>query len=153
DYTNADKTEGSINFVKRSAATASSGGGSDRYSVPFTREGNEVIVQVLVNGKSCPMYFDTGASGIVFSYEQLKRMNIAVPEDATPEMHRGIGGISQGAAFTLSRMVCGPIDKSNVPVSVTEAANMRYPLLGQTFYGDWQYTIDSAKNVIRFVRR
>jgi predicted aspartyl protease len=99
------------------------------------------------------MYFDTGATGIAFTEDQLKKLNIPIPDDAVVEQHGGIGGSTTGRGFTVSRMRLGPIDKSNVQVSALQSANMRHGLLGQTFYSDFQYTIDTAHNTIRFVRR
>jgi len=153
DYTTSGKEQGTILLIKNGSAEAQASGSHNSYGVPFTREGNELIVQVEVNGKTTPMYFDSGASTIAFSMQQCKELNIKIPDDAVTQMSRGIGGVSAAYGFTISRMRLGPIDKSNIMVSATEASRMRYPLLGQTFFGDWQYTIDNTNNVIRFVRR
>lgn len=152
DYDSGDKERGTICFVKKGSRMAS-GGGNGNYSVPFKRHGNNLVVNVEVNGKNCEMFFDTGASGIAFTEDQLKAINVPIPEDAVPEMHGGIGGTTIAKGFHIARMRLGPIEKTDVPVSALQAANMRYPLLGQTFYGDWQYTIDTASNTIKFVRR
>lgn len=143
-----------IHFVKKgSSYAAQSGAGSERYAVPFTREGNEMVVNVDVDGRSIPMYFDTGASNVVFTNEHLKQLNIRVPEDAVETSTGGIGGQTKAKQFPVRRMRCGPIDKSPMEVTVVEAAAMRHPLLGQTFFHDWQYTIDNQNSIIRFVRR
>jgi len=152
DYQGAEKDRGTITFVKKGSSTAGGPGGG-LYSVPFTREGNELVVTVEVNGRPCQMYFDTGAAGIIFTEEQLKKAGVTIPDDAVPEQHGGIGGMTSGKGFALARMRMGPIDKSNVWVSALTSANMRHGLLGQPFYSDWQYTIDTAHNMIRFVRR
>ena len=99
------------------------------------------------------MYFDTGAAGITFSQNQAKALNITIPEDAISTMHTGIGGTTGGQDFAVNRMRLGPIDKTNVMISVITHSQMRYPLLGQTFFGEWQFTIDNSQNLIRFVRR
>jgi clan AA aspartic protease (TIGR02281 family) len=149
DYTTAGKESGTITFVKRGAASAN----QDGYSVPFKRDGNNMVVNVDVCGKNVPMYFDTGAAGITFTYQQCKEFGISIPEDASPMRSSGVGGTTPGFAFSVSRIRLGPIDKSDVQMTAIESAAMRHPLLGQTYFGDWQYTIDNQNNVIHFVRR
>lgn len=130
-----------------SAATA------DRYAVPFTLEGNEMIVHAQVNGKTIPMIFDTGASATVFTMDHIRQLGISIPEDDTEEeRHVGIAGETSGIGFPVSRIRLGPIEKSNFRISVTNGMS-GHPLLGQTFYGDWQYSIDNANKLIHFLRR
>lgn len=125
----------------------------DRYTVPFTREGNEMIVVAEVNGKPIRMIFDTGASATVFTLDHIRQLGITIPEDeAEEERHIGIAGETSGVGFPISRIRLGPIEKSNFRISVIQGMS-GHPLLGQTFYGDWQYSIDNAAGVIRFVRR
>lgn len=156
-----DNGANSIHFVIKQtprAATVASRGYSpsaataDRYSVPFTRVGREMIVTAEVNGKPIKMIFDTGASATVFTAEHMQQLGISIPEDAEAERHIGIAGETAGVAFPVSRMRLGPIEKSSFQISVIQGMN-GYPLLGQTFYGDWQYSIDNANGMIRFVRR
>lgn len=154
-----DKTSedsGTIHFVKKAPAgtsvrTASSS--RDLYAVPFQRSGRNLIVSVEVEGHPMTMFFDTGAANVAFTSEQLKKANIPIPEDAQTSVSTGIGGDTTAQIFTVKRIKMGPIEKSNFQVSCVGAASMPYPLLGQSFFGDWQYTIDNAASVIRFVRR
>ncbi len=157
-----DKTSdeaGTVHFVKKSAGgsssrTASSSSSSrDPYAVPFQRHGRNLIVQVEVEGHPMTMFFDTGAASVAFTAEQLKKANITIPEDAQTATSTGIGGDTTSQLFPIKRIKMGPIEKTNFQVSCVGAANMPYPLLGQSFFGDWQYTIDNAASVIRFVRR
>ncbi|HEY9714677.1 MAG TPA: retroviral-like aspartic protease family protein [Chroococcales cyanobacterium] len=140
-----------ITFTRKSSSTASSVG--DRNSVPFRREGNELIVMAEVNGRQMAMYFDTGAANCAFSKAQLRSAGIPIPEDAVASQSLGVGGITSAMSFTIRRMKLGPIDKQDVQVSAVDEANMQYPLLGQSFFSDWQYTIDNANHVIHFLRR
>lgn len=134
----------------KSYATAA----SDPNSVPFVREGDTIRVMAEVNGRPCKMIFDTGASRTVFTFDQLKRLGINVPEDAEEEVHRGVGGEAKGAGFEITRLRLGPIEKRDFRISaVREIGEVNDPLLGQTFLGNWQYTIDYTNKVIRFVRR
>lgn len=159
EYT-IDKTSpdaGTIHFVKKSASSSAprtaSSSLKDPYAVPFQRSGRNLIVQVEVEGRPMTMFFDTGASNVAFSADQLKKANINIPDDAQTALSSGIGGQTTSQIFPVKRMKMGPIEKTNFPVSCVGAANMPYPLLGQSFFGDWQYTIDNANSVIRFVRR
>jgi predicted aspartyl protease len=159
EYT-IDKTSpeaGTIHFVKKtgssSAVRTASSSEKDPYAVPFQRSGRNLIVQVEVEGRPMTMFFDTGASNVAFSADQLKKAHIPIPEDAQTAMSAGIGGQTTSQIFPVKRMKMGPIEKTNFPVSCVGEANMPYPLLGQSFFGDWQYTIDNAASVIRFVRR
>ncbi|HEY9678225.1 MAG TPA: retropepsin-like aspartic protease [Drouetiella sp.] len=148
---------GSIHFIKKSAGisrvSALPSSSRDNYAVPFTRSGRNLLVNVEVNGKQMPMFFDTGASSVAFTADQLKRANINIPDDAQTSVTSGIGGDTPTQNFAVQRIKMGPIEKSNFMVSCVGAAQMPYPLLGQSFFGEWQYTIDNANSVIRFVRR
>ncbi len=154
EYT-IDNGARSIVFHRRSTGGTRQAlaGVRDPYAVPFRRDGDELIVNVEVNGRSIPMYFDTGAESIALSPEHVKQLGLSIPEDAEIGYHIGIGGRSKGYHFDVKRIRMGPIDKSDVPISVVETSAMRYPLLGQTLYKDWQYTIDNKNNIIKFVRR
>lgn len=55
--------------------------------------------------------------------------------------------------FPVSSIKVGPIEKRDIMIGVPETAHMPHPLLGQSFFNDWQYTIDYQASVIRFVRR
>src|ERR1700722_16684634 len=47
--------------------------------VPFTRQGNLILVKGAVNGKSVTMVFDTGAGGCLFSLETLRSLGVKIP--------------------------------------------------------------------------
>jgi clan AA aspartic protease (TIGR02281 family) len=148
-----DTGSGSIRFKRKVTATASSTStGKDSQAVPFTRQGNEIVVSVDVNGRTMPMYFDTGAEHCVFSEEQLKQVGVQVPDDAQEGMSMGIAGATRTRSFSVNRMKLGPIEKTEVPVSVVDDYKMRYPLLGQTFFGDLRYEMDNDAHVLRIRR-
>ena len=150
EYT-IDDSINTIVLARKGGARPSSG--QDGYAVPFSNEGKEVVVSVDVNGKKCDMYFDTGADGITFTREQARAVGLSIPDDAEEGTSMGIGGTTSSITFPVRRMRMGPIEKSDIPVSIIEHGKMPKPLLGQTFYGGWQYTIDNQSKVIKFVRR
>jgi predicted aspartyl protease len=140
-------------LLERRDMVAKNGGGNSAYDVPFTREGNELLVTAQINGKDYPMYFDTGAMMCAFSDKDMQKLGIQAPEDAAAGYARGISGLSKMVSFPVSKMKLGPIEKYDFRISVIENSAMGRPLLGQEFYAGWQYSIDPERNVIHFVRR
>lgn len=152
-----DKSGGTINLIKNATASsqASRHGGyvSGNSGVPFKKlSGGGILVTAEVNGRAIPMLFDTGAQGCLFSRSHMNQLGIAIPDDAVDAVGRGVGGSTHSKQFPISRIRLGPIEKSNFTIAVTDA-HFGEPLLGQTFFGDWQYTIDDQAGVIRFLRR
>jgi predicted aspartyl protease len=156
-----------ITFTKKEGnATAS---GEDANVIPFTREGNEIVVQVEVNGKPIQMYLDTGAEQIYFTAEQARSAGLEIPDDAQTGMTQGIAGKTAVKSFVVPRMKCGPIIKNDVTIVVAQPSSdsdsdsasghtknkkegLRHPLLGQEFFGDFRITVDNQANLIRMRR-
>ena len=144
-------------FIRLTKKSGGPGGGTQRadlypadaVAVPFRREGNQIVVEAKVNGQPYSMYFDTGASGTVFSFGDLQSLGISVPPDAQGIMGRGVGGGTPGYLMKIDRLELGPVLKSNLSVQVL-AQTARRPLLGQSFFGDKRFTIDNDNKVIRF---
>lgn len=136
--------------TKRSSIYAGATSNSTR-DVPFRREGNELVVDVMVNGRPLPMIFDTGADGIVFGSQHLQTVGLRVPDDAEEGINQGIAGSTKVKKFSVQRMQLGPIIKQDVPISAVEGhSSLPHPLLGQTFFGNWKFAIDNANSVIKF---
>ena len=154
-----DKGSSSIVFNRKNRAVASSGsrsgggGGLDRNSVPFEKLGNSIQVVAVVNGRACKMIFDTGADGTVFAPGDIKALGIEIPSDAEPEVHQGIAGDTRGVGFEIPRMTLGPIDRTNFRISVINGMASGTALIGRSFLGEWQYTIDNDARIIHFLRR
>lgn len=150
-----DNGANSIHFVKKRTEGGSiySSVAKDPNAVPFTREGNEIVVVTEVNGRKMPMYFDTGASGVALSPQHIQQLGLEIPEDATTSITQGIAGNSINRNFPVRSIKLGPIVKRDFEIGVVMSSQMPHPLLGQTFYSDYQYTIDYDKSVIHFMRR
>lgn len=146
-----DNQGGFIAFSKRGLGVVDRDTPLDSVAVPFTKAGNNMVVEVEVNGQQYPFFFDTGAAGTVMTMVDAKRLGIPIAEDSDVVMSRGVGGTMPGWRVNIERMRMGPILKTNVPVTVLIVGPDR-PLLGQTFFGDRQFTIDNDKGVIRFFR-
>lgn len=159
DYT-IDQGAGEIVF-RQKAMTAKMGGVRNSVAVPFEFKegGSRIVVQVEVNGKSGPMMFDTGNTASACTFKSLgeaKNFNLTVPDDASRRRHVGVTGSGSSLCFPVNRMRLGPIDRSNVEVSVNEGVPDGFemlPLLGQPFWQGYEYTIDMKKKLIYFVRR
>jgi predicted aspartyl protease len=136
---------------KSSIASATPYGNAN--NVPFTRQGNLVVVKVEINGRPTSMCLDTGASNTQFTKEQLAQVNVTVPQDVVIGSSSGIGGSTATVQFPVNRVKMGPIDKTNFPIQVVQKAAMPYPLLGQDFFGDWRFSIDTVNNAIKFQGR
>ncbi|MBA3994556.1 MAG: hypothetical protein C0469_13590 [Cyanobacteria bacterium DS2.3.42] len=153
-----DKGSNSITFTRkrRGGATSIASGGAhglDRNTIPFEKLGNSLSVVATVNGKPIRCIFDTGATGTVFAFGDMKSLGINIPADAEETSGTGIAGPTKGVAFPLQRMTLGPIDRSDFHISVLEGFEAGHPLIGRSFLGDWQYTIDNDARLIHFLRR
>jgi predicted aspartyl protease len=156
-----------ITFVKKDLSAAAAQA-ADLNVIPFQREGNEIVVQVEVNGRSIPMYLDTGAEQIYFTADQARTCGLEIPDDAQTGMTQGIAGKQTVKSFVVPRMKCGPIIKNDVTIVVAQPSadsdsdgssshgkkreGLRHPLLGQEFFGDFRITVDNDANVIRMRR-
>lgn len=149
-----EKNGETILFQKRGTTKGSSlyNASLDTNAVPFKREGNEMLVQVEIDGKAIWSYFDTGASSVTLPKEALTQLSLTVPSDARQTMHSGVGGKVRGLSFPVRRIKLGPIEKFNFELHVIDQS-LPHPLIGQSLFGDWQYQIDDERRVIRFTRR
>lgn len=139
-----------LTLSKKGART--SGMRSD--SVPFRRDGQHMVVNVSINGKSIPMHFDSSYSGITFSQQQAAAAGLVAGADAEEVITELRGGETKAKAVVVQSIKLGPVHKNNVTVNVVEnTAKLQYPQLGQGFCGDWSFTVDESAGAIHFVRR
>jgi len=154
-----DKGSSAIQFTRkrRSTAVASSGGGGgghlDGNSIPFEKRGNSMFVRAVVNGKPIDAIFDTGATNTVFAAGDIKSLGLEIPDDAEEVHSQGIAGTTKGVSFHVRRITLGPIDRSDFKINVLEGFAAGHPLIGRSFLGEWQYTIDNDARIIHFLRR
>ncbi len=151
----------SIMVTKKGAAGSAASGGSN--DVPFKKEGKNMLVDVSINGRTCSMIFDTSGGECAIPKKRAREFGLEVPEET--EVNRfdplnnptgplrgesGFGESKKDASCEARTMKMGPIVKSSVKIKLEDAAGT--PRVGSGFFGEWQYTIDSAGGVIRFSR-
>ncbi|MBX9691696.1 MAG: retroviral-like aspartic protease family protein [Cyanobacteria bacterium] len=140
-----DNSDGCIRFTKRGAKAAAVP--HDTINVPFTRMGNECVVEAEVNGIMTKLIFDTGAQDTVMTYgggpgwSLLGRCTV-----------KGVGGDDVGEVYEVDSISLGPIRQTRVRVIVMRRMPAPYGLLGQNFFGRRKFTIDYDSGMIRFFR-
>ncbi len=145
--------QGSRAAANASSSYSSSRGNNDPYAIPFIKDDNDqMIVTVMIEGRSAQFAVDTGSSGVMMSKDMAKKFGVTVPEDAQDTVVNGTSGQYRGKKIQLRTMKMGPIEKRNVDAVVVENFNFPVPLLGQSFFGDSSYTIDDSAKLIRFRR-
>ena len=129
-----------------------SAGSNYVYNVPFTIENRALIVVAKLDGHDCPMIFDTGADVCMFTNEELDKFGIKPQFVGRTYNVRGSSGTAPAQLCLIQKAQLGPIN-GQMPCLVTDQAVVPRPLMGQSFFKDWQYTIDHTNHVIQFVRR
>ncbi len=139
--------------VKRAApALTVDSAGHYIFNVPFVKEGNSLIVSALINGKSVPMVFDTGAVFCLFSKSEASQAGISIDTRRPAFPISGLSGQTMAQVGVIGSIKLGPIERHNFAIGISDQANTAKPLLGQDFVGDWNYTIDNQQQVIRFTK-
>jgi aspartyl protease family protein len=86
-----------------------------------------------VNGQPVTFVVDTGASDIVLSPADAKRVGIDLAALHFDHDYETANGTGRGAPFTATSLAVGPIQLSHVALSVNQAP-MSASLLGMTFF-------------------
>jgi predicted aspartyl protease len=122
----------------------------------FEDRGNAMVVDAYVNNRPVKMIFDTGAEAVVFGKNHLSELGLGAPKGEATGLSFGVGdGGAQRAWNTTATIKLGQIEKTNCPIAVHEDMPT-LPLLGQTFFKDFQYSIQRGQNgggSIRFRRK
>lgn len=139
-----------IHLLRKNSRTASTSVPFNTIDVPFTREGNNMIVVANVNGNPIEMTFDTGCSTTSISAIQAGALGL---RSADGDYYRGsasgVGGSRSVIAFRVESISLQGIEKRNFMIT-TSASN--FNLLGMDFLGDRRFVIDNEKSLIRFFR-
>ena len=96
------------------------------------RAGGHFVVEAEVDGTRVRFLVDTGASDVVLSPADAKRLGFAPDSLSFTKRYRTANGIVLGAPVPLGRIRIGPISVSDVAASVN-GAPMTRSLLGMSF--------------------
>lgn len=138
-----------------SSSTSSTGGNSGdklprEARIRFEQGTRGVKVNVLVNNRPVEMIFDTGAPGICISRDQLSALGIRPPEGPYKGMTGGSANSTSVKYWTMqANVTVGAIERKNIELVVLES-NSDLPLLGQTFFKDFDYTVDQSAGILDF---
>ena len=95
-------------------------------------EGGDFYVYAEANGTRLRFLVDTGASDIVLSPDDARRLGIDLDALHFARGYETANGVGAGAPSTLDTLSVGPIQFWNVPVSINRT-DMRSSLLGMAF--------------------
>src|SRR5262249_52585393 len=137
----------------QSSASAQSGAGGaygslvapDETRIYYQPVGNSLVVDASVDDNPMKMLFDTGASITLFGKNQLKALGIAIPSGQPTGAVSGVGGGGTAPIWSMRvDLQVGSIMRRNFPIAFAE--NQSMPILGQTFFNEFDYTINRADN-------
>ncbi|MDP3508681.1 MAG: retroviral-like aspartic protease family protein [Candidatus Melainabacteria bacterium] len=118
--------------------------------VKYERRGNSIEVDGLVNNHPVKFDFDTGAERCLLTPVQLKQLGLPMPTGSPSGYGAGIGQTKPIPVWhTNVDLKVGRIERRNFPILVSSVP-MDFPLLGQDFYCDFEYSIDTASKTISF---
>lgn len=147
---NINESTRQVTFIRKGSETAHAQA-RGTMDVPFVLEGRHMVVDGFVNGKPYKFYFDTGADGVCFSMNDLHKLDMEdVTATARQGYSEGVGGKTLTYIFPINSLKVGPISRENFQVQAVENSQMNHPLLGQSFFGEYNYQIDEVHKVIHF---
>lgn len=120
------------NLIPGSTRNVVSADGSQEVLIARTNSGH-FATNVSVDGQSISMLVDTGASSIVLSHEDAKRVGIDVDALNYSIRVSTANGTTTAAPIRLSEVSIGSISRRNVSALVSREGAMDGSLLGMTF--------------------
>ncbi len=142
----------------RSTSRASSGGQSNQLdsSIPMEWDvqcepaDQGVWVDVKLNGRPIKMIVDTGAPTMALGRSQLEAAGIEYPKPPAKSADGSAERMAARGYFPMNVKI-GPVEK-NVMVHILDN-NHGTPLVGQTYIGLFEYTLDPGAKRIHFKQR
>jgi aspartyl protease family protein len=145
---------GELAGVGRRLQVAFSGGdpvamGEHEIAVPQSQGGSFIVV-AKVNGQRVRFIVDTGATGVVLSPDDARRIGVDMAGLRYTEVAETANGIGYGAPLTADRLEVGPIAMSDFKMSVNQAP-MSASLLGMSFLRRLEsFRVEDHKLVLRW---
>lgn len=140
---------------KSESSSRSSYGSSlpNRARVFYRTKDDDIILSVRIKGRPVDMVLDTGAPGISLDKTHLRKLGIPLPK-GEPAGHSGGAATSATIPYWWIRasVQVGTIKKENMRIRVFGKMHTS-PLLGQSFFKDFDYTIDHKARCVEFRRK
>lgn len=111
-------------------------------------EDGHYYAQIGVGGATLPVLADTGASNVVLSPGDARRLGIDPAGLVYTGQAMTANGLVRTARVTLDSLRLGPFEDRDVPVWVNEA-EMDVSLLGMDYLGRFRIEIDGDRMVLR----
>lgn len=123
----------------------------DEQRVSFKRSKlGDLLVAAAIDGRPTEMIFDTGAEVCLMSKDHLRALGLPQPVGKPTTSIAGVG--AKIPAWEVEHTISiGKLSRRQL-VCVAEKLECE-PLLGQTFFGDLQYTIDNHGATIHFMKK
>jgi len=123
----------------------------------FEPQGSNLVVDAYINNRPIKMVFDTGAEMVVVGKNHLQELGIAAPQGPATGLASGVGsGGVQKTWQSKATIKVGQIERKNFPITIQEDMPT-IPLLGETFFKDFYYSIerggDTGRGSIRFRKK
>jgi aspartyl protease family protein len=113
-------------------------------------DGGHFLVYGTINGTRIPFMIDTGATDIVLDPSDAKRLGIDLDSLTFDRPFGSANGIGYGAKTVVANLGVGPIQFSNVEVSINKA-EMGASLLGMAFLKRLKsYSVSGGKLILRW---
>jgi aspartyl protease family protein len=124
-------------------------------SIPLTNDGSSLLVGVTINGKHhTDMTVDSGSTSMLLPYAMAKEMGME-PKSSDPKVTCVLadGSEVEATRLKLDSVRVGKFTVDGVDCCVLErrAVNAT-PLLGMSFLGNFNFTIDKQKAELRMVK-
>jgi predicted aspartyl protease len=120
--------------------------------VNFFDNRGAMMVAATINGRPAKVCFDTGAATCVISVDAAREFGIQIP-NRTPDLSvSGYGSTEKIPGWRVKvDLAVGRIVRPSFSVFLS-TSHLPFPMLGATFYHEFQYTIDKNNSSIAFKR-
>lgn len=125
-----------------------------RFEIPYQAgagSGRRVIIPVTFNGtRPAPMALDTGATGMVISFELAEQLGVFSKDQGTLVVGvAGVGGEVPAIRTIIDGVAVGGARDAFVPTIVTDRISAEFQgLIGMDFLSNYMVSIDTKKHVV-----
>jgi predicted aspartyl protease len=120
--------------------------------VNFSDNRGAMMVAATINGRPTKVCFDTGAATCVISVDVAREFGIQIPNRSPDLSVSGYGSTEKIPGWRVKvDLTVGRIVRPNFSIFLS-TSHLPFPMLGATFYHEFQYTIDKRNSSIAFKR-